>query len=145
MALPRYPPVARLRRIAVMLALLAIPYAAGAIQLPVRVLTTADGLPRDQLACVYSDHRGFIWFCTADGLVRYAGYAPPACGRGDGLSNPGMRTFVRDNEGRSWAGGDAGLFEFLPDARDPKQRFVEIHRTDGESTGSINAIVESRD
>src|SRR5262245_39589813 len=127
MALPRHCPTsASFWRIAATLAMLAIPCALAAIQLPVRVLTTADGLPRDQLACVYSDHRGFIWFCTADGLVRYDGYAAPTFGRDDGLSNPGVRTFVRDNEGRSWTGGDAGLFEFLPDVKDPRQRFVEV-------------------
>ncbi len=144
--LVRYPPTpARARCIIAMLAILGMPCGPAAVQLPVRVLTTADGLPRDQLSCVYSDDRGFVWFCTTDGLVRYDGYSAPAFGRGDGLSNPGVRTFVRDHEGRSWTGGDAGLFEFLPNARDPRQRFVEIHRADGQPTGSINAIVESSD
>jgi ligand-binding sensor domain-containing protein len=54
-------------------------------RLPVRTVTTADGLPRDQLQCVRSDQRGFVWFCTAEGLVRFDGQSAVTFGR-DGLA-----------------------------------------------------------
>ena len=62
-------------RTAVVAAVVAAAVAAplSAERLPVRTFTTADGLPRDQLQCVRSDRRGFIWFCTAEGLVRFDG------------------------------------------------------------------------
>ena len=53
-----------------------------------RTLTTADGLPRDQLQCVRSDRRGFVWFCTAEGLVRFDGQVAVTFGRDDGLNPP---------------------------------------------------------
>ena len=46
----------------------------SAQQLPVRNYTTADGLPRDFVLSIVRDSRGFLWFCTADGLSRFNGY-----------------------------------------------------------------------
>src|SRR3569832_723673 len=43
-------------------------------QLPIRTYTTADGLPRDRVYKIVSDPRGFLWFCTYDGLSRFDGY-----------------------------------------------------------------------
>jgi hypothetical protein len=34
-------------------------------QLPVRIYTTADGLPRDLVLRIVRDSHGFLWFCTA--------------------------------------------------------------------------------
>ncbi|HXS26932.1 MAG TPA: two-component regulator propeller domain-containing protein [Steroidobacteraceae bacterium] len=36
-------------------------------------LTTADGLPEGEVLATLQDSQGFIWFGTADGLVRYDG------------------------------------------------------------------------
>ena len=43
-------------------------------QLPIRTYTTADGLPRDSIQTIVSDPRGYLWFCTSDGLSRFDGY-----------------------------------------------------------------------
>ena len=43
-------------------------------QLPIRTYTTADGLPRDRVYKIVPDPRGFLWFCTYDGLSRFDGY-----------------------------------------------------------------------
>jgi ligand-binding sensor domain-containing protein len=40
-------------------------------QLPIRTYTTADGLPRDRVYKIVPDRRGFLWFCTYDGLFRH--------------------------------------------------------------------------
>src|SRR5215472_14228811 len=50
------------------------PYLSYAKQLPVKTYTTADGLPRDRVSCIVPDSRGYIWFCTAEGLSRFDGY-----------------------------------------------------------------------
>ena len=42
--------------------------------LPVKTYTTADGLLRDEVYRIKQDSRGFLWFCTADGLSRFDGY-----------------------------------------------------------------------
>jgi ligand-binding sensor domain-containing protein len=43
-------------------------------QLPVKTYTTADGLLRDEVNRIKQDSRGFLWFCTNDGLSRFDGY-----------------------------------------------------------------------
>jgi ligand-binding sensor domain-containing protein/signal transduction histidine kinase len=37
-------------------------------------LTTSDGLTNSNVQYVYQDHKGFMWFCTDDGLNMYDGY-----------------------------------------------------------------------
>ncbi len=43
-------------------------------RLPVKVYTTADGLARDTVLRIVPDSRGFLWFCTNEGLSRFDGY-----------------------------------------------------------------------
>lgn len=114
-------------------------------RLPVRSLTTSDGLPRDHLACVIGDPRGFIWFCTADGLVRFDGHTATTFGRDAGLDPPGVRAVMRATDGRFWIGADAGLYEFAPATDRPAQRFTRIARDDGAPSGAVNSLAESRD
>ncbi len=35
-----------------------------------------DGLPSDHVLCLVSDHDGFLWICTRNGLARFEGYDP---------------------------------------------------------------------
>lgn len=42
-------------------------------QLPVRIYTTADGLAHDRVRRIILDSRGFLWFCTVQGLNRFDG------------------------------------------------------------------------
>ena len=43
-------------------------------QLPIRTYTTADGLARSGVFKIVRDPRGFLWFCTYDGLSRFDGH-----------------------------------------------------------------------
>jgi len=134
-------------RTAVVAAVVAAAVAAplSAERLPVRTFTTADGLPRDQLQCVRSDRRGFIWFCTAEGLVRFDGQVAVTFGREDGLSRPGVRSFLNASGDRYFVGVDGGLFAFDAGAVTGRARFTALHRDDGKGTGSGNALAEGRD
>lgn len=44
--------------------------AARAERLPARLYRTSDGLAQDRVKRIVRDARGFLWFCTADGLSR---------------------------------------------------------------------------
>src|SRR5215469_11520488 len=58
-----------------MLALLLIlSIATGAQRLPMRLYTTEDGLWSGFINTMMRDSRGFLWFCTRDGLSRFDGY-----------------------------------------------------------------------
>ena len=38
-------------------------------------ITSANGLPQNYVRSVIQDSRGFMWFTTFDGIVRYDGYS----------------------------------------------------------------------
>jgi signal transduction histidine kinase/ligand-binding sensor domain-containing protein len=129
---------------AAMLCLLLMPRSAGAQQLPVRTLTTADGLPRDQLACVVADDRGWLWFCTDDGLARFDGHSVTTFSAPDRTALLGLRSLLRTRDGRYFVGHGDGLAEFLPDLA-PASRFRPVLRSGGESVGAVNVLLERRD
>ena len=117
----------------------------SAERLPVRTFTTADGLPRDQLQCVRSDRRGFIWFCTAEGLVRFDGQAAVTFGRDHGLRAPGVRSFLNASSDRYFVGVDDGLYTFDAGVVTGPARFRSIERDDRQRMHGVNALAESRD
>ena len=43
-------------------------------QLPIKIYTTSDGLPRNSMNNIVRDSHGFLWFCTGEGLSRFDGY-----------------------------------------------------------------------
>ena len=43
--------------------------------LPIKSYTVADGLQRDEVKRIRRDSRGFMWFCTDDGISRFDGVA----------------------------------------------------------------------
>ena len=44
-------------------------------RLPIKTYTVADGLAHNEVNKIVRDSRGFLWFCTADGLSRFDGPA----------------------------------------------------------------------
>ena len=51
--------------------LLMISAKAQAERLPIKTYTAADGLPRDHINRIVPDSKGFLWFCTSEGLSRF--------------------------------------------------------------------------
>jgi streptogramin lyase len=47
----------------------------SAERLPVKIYTTADGLGHNSVNRIVRDSRGFLWFCTLEGLSRFDGYS----------------------------------------------------------------------
>src|SRR5512143_4308285 len=43
-------------------------------RLPIKTYTTADGLAQNAVNQIVRDSRGFLWFCTNEGLSRFDGY-----------------------------------------------------------------------
>jgi len=124
---------------------LAIQSAPLAERLPVRVITTADGLPSDQLTCARTDRRGFVWFCTEDGLARFDGYTAITFGRDEGLKTQGVRSFLSVSDGRYFIGADVGLYELNTLPIEGGARFRPILPEDDDRTGGVNALLESHD
>src|SRR5215472_13312891 len=97
----------RRRDILLALALLAAP-AYGEL-LPIRAYTTSDGLASDHVTCIVSDSRGFLWFCTDEGLSRFDGYRFTTYTSADGLANDVVATVLATRSGELFAGTRKGI------------------------------------
>ena len=86
--------------------------AAGREEITFEHLTVADGLPASTVMWILQDHLGFLWFSTANGLVKYDGYtftiyAPEPDNPGS-LSDSNPMELVEDQRGDLWIGTSAG-------------------------------------
>src|SRR5437879_9137945 len=68
---------------------------AQAERLPLKTYTTADGLAHNEINKIVRDSRGFLWFCTADGLSRFDGYAFANYGTDQGLPHANVTDLWR--------------------------------------------------
>ena len=103
-----------LRSVVVLFAFLALASPTRAERLIVKSYTTADGLPNDTVMCVVEDARGFLWFCTDDGLSRFDGYQFTSYGVDAGLPSARVNALLPTSDGRYWIATAAGLVRFDP-------------------------------
>jgi ligand-binding sensor domain-containing protein/signal transduction histidine kinase len=89
---------------------------ACAEQLPVKVYTTADGLPRNYVGCIVQDTHGYLWFCTLEGLSRFDGYQFTNYGIDQGLPHRIVDDMVEMRDGSYWLATDGGLARLDPHA-----------------------------
>ncbi len=68
----------------------------------VQNLTTADGLPSNQVYPVFEDSRHFIWFATDAGVARYDGSNFLYLRKRDGLNSNQIIRIKEDSRGRIW-------------------------------------------
>jgi ligand-binding sensor domain-containing protein/signal transduction histidine kinase len=108
----RYRPARRARWWS--LALLLWPLLARAEQLPIKVFTTADGLSQNTINRIVRDSRGFLWFCTGDGLSRYDGHSFVTFGIEQGLPHRRVNDLLETRDGEYWVATGGGLCLFDP-------------------------------
>jgi PAS domain S-box-containing protein len=83
-------------------------------ELQFRTVNPPGGLPAGAVHSILRDSRGFMWFGTYDGLVRYDG-AEALVYRHDpkdprGLPDSRVRSLVEDKDGNLWVGTEQGGF-----------------------------------
>jgi ligand-binding sensor domain-containing protein/signal transduction histidine kinase len=81
-------------------------------QLPVRIFTTADGLAHDHVRRIVLDSRGFLWFCTTQGLNRFDGQRFIEYSTRDGLGSASVFDVLETREGDYWVATEAGVSRF---------------------------------
>ncbi len=81
-------------------------------QLPIRTYTTADGLARDGVHKIVTDPRGYLWFCTYDGLSRFDGYEFVNYGVAHGLPHRSVHDLLITRKGDYWVATSAGVARF---------------------------------
>ena len=98
-------------------------------------LTTADGLPTNNIFGVVRDSKGFVWVGTGNGLARYDGYSFKTYRNvpNDSTSLPSSMIMMvkEDSKHRLWLGTwDAGL-SLYDSGRDC---FINFYPRPGDST-----------
>ncbi|MDQ3131875.1 MAG: hypothetical protein M3Q99_14100, partial [Acidobacteriota bacterium] len=89
-------------------------------QLPVRVYTTADGLGSSAIIHIMRDSRGFLWFCTRDGLSRFDGVRFTTYNIGQNPSYPTVNHILETRDGVYLiAASGGGIYRFDPKAVAP--------------------------
>jgi signal transduction histidine kinase/ligand-binding sensor domain-containing protein len=83
-------------------------------RLPIKTYTTADGLAHNNVQRIDRDSRGFLWFCTFEGLSRFDGYGFTSFGVDQGLPSPVVNDLLETRDGRYWIATDGGLCQFNP-------------------------------
>ncbi|HKF53867.1 MAG TPA: two-component regulator propeller domain-containing protein, partial [Blastocatellia bacterium] len=94
--------------------ILALSAIGKAERLPIKTYTTADGLAHNMLNRIVRDSRGFLWFCTREGLSRFDGYSFTNYGIGQGLPGGAVNDLVETRQGVYWVATDGGLCRFDP-------------------------------
>jgi ligand-binding sensor domain-containing protein/signal transduction histidine kinase len=82
-------------------------------QLPLKTYTTSDGLAGDYINRLVLDSRGFLWFCTPEGLSRFDGYDFLNYGAAEGLQGS-VRDLLEAHDGIYWIATSSGLYRFDP-------------------------------
>lgn len=106
----------RVQQITVVAAVICASTLAFAERLPLKFYTTADGLPHNAINKIVRDSRGFLWFCTAEGLSRFEGYTFTNFGADQGLPQGSVADLLEDRDGRYWVATSGGLFRFDADS-----------------------------
>ena len=132
------------------------PFPAFGERLAVKAYTMADGLPRNDIRCIRRDSRGFLWFCTGEGLSRFDGYTFTNYGVEQGLPDPGVTDFIESRSGDYWVATANGLCRFNPKppqgspgsllGQDASRRpMFEVFRPGTELNREITQVVEDRE
>src|SRR5262245_8814359 len=77
--------------------------------LPIKTYTTEDGLAHNQVNRIVRDSRGYIWFCTAEGLSRFDGYRFTNYTTDQGLPHRSIRDLLETRSGVYWVATEDGL------------------------------------
>ncbi len=115
-------------------------------QLPVKRYTTADGLARDFVGKIVQDSRGYIWFCTSEGLSRFDGYTFYNYTVMNGLPHRFISDVLESRNGTYWVATAGGLCEFFPKgisgSGDSIQFFSVHYLNKNKPTLGVTALVE---
>ncbi len=100
--------------ITVLLLLLVLAPLAHSERLPIKIYATVDGLANNEVNKIVRDSRGFLWFCTGDGLSRFDGYTFANFGTDQGLPHHNVTDLLETRSGEYWIGTSGGLVRFNP-------------------------------
>jgi signal transduction histidine kinase/ligand-binding sensor domain-containing protein len=134
-----------------------LPVEARTERLPVKVYTTSDGLARDTINRIVPDSRGFLWFCTDEGLSRFDGYKFTNYGIEHGMPHRRVNDLIETRGGQYWIATGGGLCLFNPTGssqphaetaadgtQDDSQRMFVVFQPEATRARAFTALLEDR-
>jgi len=82
---------------------------AQVIQSPYRQFSIKDGLPQQQVMCLYQDSRGYLWMGTKWGVSKFDGEHFENFSRYNSLTGNEIKKILEDAEGNIWILGTSGI------------------------------------
>jgi hypothetical protein len=70
--------------------------------LPCKNITINDGLPSNNIKCIFKDSRGIMWIGTEDGLCSYNGKEFKIFNQNNGLKYNNVWSITEDNQSNLW-------------------------------------------
>jgi ligand-binding sensor domain-containing protein/signal transduction histidine kinase len=110
--------------------------------IPVRTYTTADGLAANRVERIVADSRGFLWFCTAEGLSRFDGTRFTTYSLAEGLPHQTIRSVLETRSGDHWIGTPRGVS--LITAAGRQSRFTNFRIGADALANRVGPLLESR-
>lgn len=129
------------------LGLVCEPGVAHGQRLPTRVYSTAQGLTHPIVLCIVRDSRGFLWFCTREGLARFDGHEFTNFRTEHGLPTGVVSGLLETREGMYWVATMDGLVRFDPGGRtktagDRGPSFKTYRLGGDERAAAVSALAE---
>ncbi len=121
-------------------------FAQGGNAIKFEHLTVADGLSQSAVLCVLQDSKGFMWFCTEDGLNKYDGYQFTVYKHDPGNPNTLSANYIwslfEEDTGIMWVATGDGLNKFDP----ARETFVHYRHDENDphslSHNDVRAVYE---
>lgn len=126
-------------RWSVILALSGFLYAAHP---PVRLFTAEDGLVRNWIKRIHRDSRGYLWFCTVEGLSIFDGSHFTNFTTRDGLPSRIVNDVLETHDGEYWIATGDGLSRFYPVARKNGGHFENFRVGSSEDANRVGVLFE---
>jgi len=124
----------------------------AAARLPIKIYTTTDGLSHNRIGRIILDSRGFLWFCTGDGLSRFDGSRFVNYNVEDGLPSTSINSLLETRDANYWVatnGGGVALLNSNTGFHSPSQlrshaRFTAYQISNDAATNRVNTLLEDR-
>ncbi|HSP63782.1 MAG TPA: two-component regulator propeller domain-containing protein, partial [Pyrinomonadaceae bacterium] len=114
----------------------------SAEQLPIRTYTTADGLAEDNVTRIVRDSRGFLWFCTGEGLSKFDGYQFTNYSIDQGLPHRVVNDLLETRDGDYWVATGGGVSRFNPVGA---ALFTTYRPGADEGSAHVEVLIQDRD
>ena len=109
---------------------------------PFRLFTTDDGLVRNWINRIRLDSKGYLWFCTVEGISIFDGYRFTNFTTRDGLPSRFVTDVVETRGGEYWIATTEGIARFYPIARGNDGYFQNYRVGVSKAANEVDALME---